>query len=242
MINPINTGLQSETLSIPIITIDGPSGAGKGTITLRIAKHLGWHTLDSGAIYRVLAIACTHHAIPLADAAAVANLAPQINIQFEALPDLSDTRVILDGQDITLELRTETSGQAASQIAALPAVRQALLAKQRAFRQAPGLVADGRDMGTVVFPEAPIKIFLTASAEARAQRRYKQLKEKGVAVRLADLINEITERDKRDSTRTTAPLTAAPDAWYLDTTEMTIDEVVTCILNKVSEYTNRTTL
>jgi cytidylate kinase len=243
VINPIiNTGVQRQALPIPVITIDGPSGAGKGTITLRIAKHLGWHTLDSGALYRVLAMACIHHAIPLTDATAVASLAPQINIQFEALPDLSNTRVILDGQDVTLALRTETSGQAASQIAALPAVRQALLVKQRAFRQAPGLVADGRDMGTVVFPDAPIKIFLTATAEARAQRRYKQLKEKGVDVRLTDLTNEITERDKRDRTRTTAPLIAAPDAWYLDTTAMTIDAVVAYILNKVSKHTNRTTL
>jgi cytidylate kinase len=242
VINPINTGLQNKTLPIPVITIDGPSGAGKGTITLRVAKHLGWHTLDSGALYRVLAYASIQHAIPLAAETAIANLATQLDIHFEALPDLSDIRIILDGPDVTAAIRTETCGQAASQIAALPAVRLALLTTQRAFRQAPGLVADGRDMGTVVFPDATLKIFLTASTEERAQRRHKQLKEKGIDVRLTDLINEITERDKRDSTRTTAPLTAAPDAWHLDTTGMTIDKVVTCILNKVSKYTTGTIL
>ena len=225
----------------PVVTIDGPSGVGKGTVTLRIAKHLGWHTLDSGALYRVLAFASLQHAIASADERALTHLASQLNVQFEPLLDLSETRVMLDGQDVTPSLRTEACGQTASKIAAWPAIRQVLLAKQQAFRQPPGLVADGRDMGTVIFPDAPIKIFLTATLEERAQRRYKQLKEKGIDVKLATLIGEITERDTRDRTRTLAPLTPAADALIIETTGLSIEKVVECILNQVSEYTTRAT-
>lgn len=234
------TETESQTLP-PVLTIDGPSGAGKGTVSLRLANHLGWHALDSGALYRVLAVASQRQAIPITDETALATLAIQLNVYFEILPDLSDTRIYLDTQDVTSELRTETCGTAASQMAALPAVRQALLAKQRAFRQPPGLVADGRDMGTVVFPDAPFKFFLTAASQERTHRRYKQLIQKGIDVRLADLLNEINERDKRDSTRPTAPLIPATDASIIDTTGISIEDVVTCILNKVSKHTAKAT-
>jgi len=220
--------------NIPVITIDGPSGAGKGTVSLRVAKHLGWHTLDSGAMYRVLALAAYQHDISLKNETALANLATDLKVHFEPLPDLSGTQVILKGQDVSREIRSENCGAAASQIAALPAIRQALLVRQRAFRQTPGLVADGRDMGTVVFPDASHKVFLTASCEERADRRYKQLKEKGIDAKLADIVTEITQRDKRDRTRTIAPLTAAKDAQVIDTTGISIEKVVASILDRKS--------
>jgi len=218
--------------NIPVITIDGPSGVGKGTVSLRVAKHLGWHTLDSGAMYRVLALAAYQHDIALKNETALANLATDLKVHFEPLS--SGTQVILAGQDVSREIRTESCGAAASQIATLPAIRQALLIRQRAFRQTPGLVADGRDMGTVVFPEASHKVFLTASCEERANRRYKQLKEKGIDAKLADIVIEITQRDKRDRTRTIAPLTAAQDAQVIDTTGISIEKVVASILDRKS--------
>ena len=221
--------------NIPVITIDGPSGAGKGTVSLRLAKQLGWHVLDSGALYRVLALAAYHQSVSLTDEAALATLATGLKVVFEGLPDLSGMQVILAGQDVSRELRTENCGTAASKIAILPTVRQALLDRQRAFRQAPGLVADGRDMGTVVFPEASIKVFLTATAEERAQRRYKQLKEKGISAKLADLMIEIAERDQRDAARAVAPLVAAADALVIDTSGVPIEEVVACILKRISQ-------
>jgi len=208
----------------PVITVDGPSGAGKGTLCMLLADKLGFHLLDSGAIYRVLALAAIHHGVDTESEDALVPLATHLDVQFIAEGDL--VKVILEGEDVSGELRKEETGMAASKVAALPRVREALLRRQRAFSAAPGLVADGRDMGTVVFPEAQAKIFLDASAEERANRRLKQLQEKGLDVRFADLLSEIQERDDRDRNRPVAPLRPAEDALVLDSTSMTIDEVV----------------
>ncbi len=209
--------------AVPVIAVDGPSGTGKGTLSLRIAQSLGWHFLDSGALYRVLAHYATLSGVPLDDEAAVARLARALPVAFAAGD--GEPRVLLDGRDVTAAIRTEEGGAAASVVAALPAVRAALLDRQRAFRAAPGLVADGRDMGTVVFPDAAFKLFLTASPEARAERRYKQLKGKGIDVNLAALLEDIRRRDQRDEQREVAPLQPAPDAEILDTTTLGIPEV-----------------
>lgn len=187
----------------PVMTIDGPSGAGKGTLCQRLAEKLGWHLLDSGAIYRVLSLAALHHDVELDSEASLVPLAANLDVQFQVEGDL--VKVILEGEDVSRTIRTEEVGNAASKIAAFPRVREALLRRQRAFRQAPGLIADGRDMGTVVFPEAEVKIFLDASAEERAQRRYKQLQDKGFDVNFERLLTEIRERDDRDRNRATAP-------------------------------------
>jgi cytidylate kinase len=217
----------------PVITIDGPSGAGKGTISCRLAKHLGWHTLDSGALYRVLAIAAKRHQVSLENEDALATIARNLQVHFEPLPDLTATSVFLEGDNVSPELRSESCGTAASQIATKFAVRQALLCVQRAFQKPPGLVADGRDMGTVIFPDAIHKIFLTASVEERAYRRYKQLIDIGIDAKLPNLIIEITERDKRDSTRTIAPLIAATDALVIDTTGVSIEKVMALMLSAI---------
>ena len=208
---------------IPVLTIDGPSGSGKGTIAQMIARDLGWHYLDSGAIYRVLAQAALKHQLDWSDEAALSTLAETLDLTFAFEGD--ELKVILEGEDVSLLIRSETAGNAASKVAAIPAVRDALLQRQRDFRKMPGLVTDGRDMGTVVFPDAPYKVFLTASAEERAQRRYKQLKQKGIESTLSDLIAEISERDRRDSERAVAPLRPAPDAHILDSTELGITAV-----------------
>ncbi|OQW94459.1 MAG: cytidylate kinase [Beggiatoa sp. IS2] len=221
------------TNAIPVITIDGPGGVGKGTLMLRLAQYLGWHTLDSGALYRVLAFATQRHGISITDEISLAKLAYDLAVEFVATPDLSDTQIFLEKQNVSTELRTETCAAQASQLAVFPSIRQALLMRQRAFRQPPGLVADGRDMGTVVFPEASCKIFLTASVEERAQRRYKQLKGKEMNVNISALIEDIRKRDERDLTRSVAPLIAATDAWIIDTTTLSIEEVIARVLQQV---------
>ncbi|MDG6099795.1 (d)CMP kinase [Alteromonas sp. ZYF713] len=208
---------------IPVVTVDGPSGAGKGTLSALIAEKLGWHLLDSGAIYRVLAVAAMHHDLPVDDESAVVPLASGLDVSFEI--DNEQRRVVLEGEDVTDDIRTEEVGAVASQIASLARVREALLRRQRAFQQDPGLVADGRDMGTVVFPDANVKLFLTASAEARAERRYNQLKDKGLDVNIARLLTDIKARDDRDANRSIAPLVPAEDAVVIDSTDLDINQV-----------------
>jgi cytidylate kinase len=212
----------------PVLAIDGPGGSGKGTVCRAVADRLGWHLLDSGALYRVVAIAADRQGIALDDHEALAALAAGLDVSFEPASD--DTRVLLGGEDVTRELRAETTGNRASIVAAVPAVRGALVDRQRAFRRAPGLVADGRDMGSVIFPDAQAKVFLTASARERARRRHKQLLEKGIDANLERLYTEIAERDRRDSERAVAPLRPAEDACYLDTTGMSIPEVVEAVV------------
>jgi len=210
--------------AIPVIAIDGPSASGKGTVAALAAQALGFHYLDSGAIYRVTAYAAQVAGISLEDESALSALAQDLDLRFDGV------EVYLQGQPVGNAIRTEEAGRAASRIAALPALRQALLARQRAFRQAPGLVTDGRDMGSTVFPDATVKIFLTATAEERAQRRYKQLIEKGFAANLADLLQDLQERDARDAARSAAPLQQMADANLLDTTHLTIDQAVEQVL------------
>lgn len=216
--------------TVPVLTIDGPSGSGKGTISRHVAHALGWHYLDSGAIYRAVGLAAAWEQIDLSDAVAVAACAARADIRFETGDGSGEPRVVVNGKDATHQLRMETAGAAASAIAALPPVRAALLDLQRGFRRPPGLVADGRDMGTVIFPDAEIKVFLTASADERAQRRYKQLKDKGVSVTLDGLLGEILARDARDANRAVAPLRPAEDAVHIDTTGLGIDAVVARVL------------
>ncbi|WP_205746318.1 (d)CMP kinase [Dyella amyloliquefaciens] len=220
----------SPSTTVPVLTIDGPSGSGKGTISRRVAETLGWRLLDSGALYRAVGYAAGAEGLDLSDVDAMTRCAQTTKIRFHAAADGSDTRVLVNGHDATDELRTETAGAAASAIASIPSVRQALVDMQLAFRKNPGLVADGRDMGTVIFPDAPFKVFLTASAAERAKRRYKQLKEKGLSVTLATLQREIEARDARDASRTVAPLKPAVDAVFIDTTGMGIEDVVAKVL------------
>lgn len=210
--------------NVPVITVDGPSGAGKGTLCMLLAKKLGWHLLDSGAIYRVLALAAIRHKIALDCEDELAALAARLDVEFKSEADL--VSVILEGSDISNQLRKEETGMAASQIASLAKVREALLHRQRAFAVNPGLVADGRDMGTVVFTEAKVKIFLDASAHERAQRRMNQLQRKGLNVNFARLLDEIEQRDDRDRNRTVAPLRPAADALVLDSTSLNIEQVL----------------
>jgi len=216
----------------PVVTIDGPSGSGKGTVSQIVAQRLGWRFLDSGALYRLLALAAERHAVDAGQEDALATLAAHLDVEFASG---AAARVLLEGEDVTQAMRSEACGNAASRLAALPAVRVALLGRQRAFRRPPGLVADGRDMGTVVFPGAGLKIFLTASAEERAKRRYKQLKEKGMDVNLPRILDEIASRDERDSGRAVAPMRPAQDAVVLDTTTLSIHEVVERVLDLCRE-------
>ena len=214
--------------AVPVLTIDGPSGSGKGTISRLVAQRLGWHYLDSGALYRAVGVAAGWADLDLDDAGALVRCTFDTQIGFRE--DDGDLRVLVNGHDATDELRTETAGAAASAIAAIPEVRAALKDRQRAYRRPPGLVADGRDMGTVIFPDAAHQVFLTASAEERAERRYKQLKDKGVSVTMDGLLREILARDARDASRTVAPLRPAEDAVHIDTTGLGIDAVVERVL------------
>ena len=214
---------------VPIITIDGPSGSGKGTIARRVAERLGWHLLDSGALYRLVAYAGQQKGLDFQDEAGFAAVARNLDVRFGTDPQ-GHEQIWLEGKEVSGEIRTERAGEGASRVAAMPAVREALVDRQHAFARPPGLVADGRDMGTVIFPSAGLKIFLTANAEERARRRYKQLKDKGLSANLAALSQEIAERDRRDANRPIAPLKPADDAIIVDSTSMTIDAVVARVL------------
>ena len=220
------TSISSATSSsVPVITIDGPTASGKGTVAHRVAKALGWAVLDSGALYRLTALAALNRGLSAEDEPGVARVAETLGVRFEG------PHVYLEGVDVGHEIRREEVGNFASRVAAFPGVRQALLERQRAFQVAPGLVADGRDMGTVVFPDAPLKVFLVADVVARAQRRCKQLIEKGISANLDDLLRDMRERDARDMGRTTAPLAPAADAHVLDSSDLTIAETVQAILD-----------
>jgi cytidylate kinase len=226
---------KAVTQKIPVITIDGASGTGKGVVMQWVAKELGWNLLDSGALYRVLALAAQKHHISLDDETALEHQALHLDVQFIDSEAGESPEILLEDQDVTETIRTESIGNAASKIGALPAVRTALLDRQRSFRIEPGLVTDGRDMGTIVFPDANLKIFLTASPEERAFRRHKQLKERGIHVNLSDLVNELSERDKRDRERVVAPLKPAEDAICIDTDKLTIEEVVARIMQEAKK-------
>jgi cytidylate kinase len=217
------------TLKVPVVTIDGPGGSGKGTVSQLLAARLGWHYLDSGVLYRVLGLMAQRRGVGLDDEPALCRLAETLKIAFVPQADGKPAQVTVDGEDVSAELRTETTGELASRIAILLAVRAALLQKQRDFRQIPGLISDGRDMGTTVFPDALLKVFLTASPEVRAERRYKQLKEKGFNANLDSILGEIRHRDARDTGRSVSPLKPADDAWILDCSALSINEVVEAV-------------
>ncbi|MGB0204890.1 MAG: (d)CMP kinase [Neptuniibacter sp.] len=216
---------------VPVITVDGPSGSGKGTICQLLARELGWQLLDSGALYRLVGLAARHHGVELDDQEALVVLAAHLDVQFVARED-DTVQIILEGEEVTDAIRTEVVGKDASIVAALPEVRDALLGRQRAFAELPGLIADGRDMGTVVFPEASLKVYLDASAEERAVRRYNQLINKGLDASLQAILEDIQARDDRDMNRSVAPLKPAADAVILDTTKMSIDEVLAAVMDE----------
>ncbi|MGK0249214.1 MAG: cytidylate kinase [Oleispira sp.] len=217
--------LPETLLTGPVITVDGPSGAGKGTLCQMLAAKLNWALLDSGALYRVTALAAKQHAVAMDNEAGLEAIAAHLDVQFKVSAEQAGVRVILEGENVTSDLRTEETGAIASQVAAVNVVRDALLERQRAFQQQPGLIADGRDMGTVVFPNAELKVYLTASAKERGERRYKQLLESGNNASLARIIEDIKARDDRDMNRTVAPLKPAEDAIIIDSTSMSIDAV-----------------
>ena len=219
-------------MHIPVITVDGPSGSGKGTISQSLAETLGWHHLDSGALYRLLAYAALQESIALDDAPALAALANRLQQRYR-LPTPRHPEILLDGEDVGEALRSEDCGNAASTVAALPEVRQALLQWQRHYRQSPGLVADGRDMGTVIFPDADLKLYLVARPEVRALRRYNQLKDKGINVDLAELVAAVETRDRRDSARQASPLKPAEDALVVDNSDLDESETLRLVLDAV---------
>ncbi|MDR8523764.1 MULTISPECIES: (d)CMP kinase [Shewanella] len=219
----------------PVVTVDGPSGAGKGTISQLLAERLGFKLLDSGAIYRVLALAAIHHNVELDNEESLTLLAAHLDVQFITSSEGKGIKVVLEGEDVSLTIRSQECSNAASKVAAFPRVREALLRRQRAFAEAPGLIADGRDMGTVVFPNTPVKLYLTASAEERAQRRYNQLQDKGFDVNIDQLLSEIKERDDRDMNRSVAPLVPAEDALVIDTTNINIEDVLAMALTHIQQ-------
>ena len=221
--------------AVPVIAVDGPGGAGKGTVCRRLARQLGWHYLDSGMLYRLLAMATINHHIEVDNESAIKVMASALDVSFERRGEGDDYRAVLEGEDVSDGLRSEEIGMIASQVASLPSVRAALLARQRAFAELPGLVADGRDMGTVVFPEAAVKIFLTATVEERAKRRHKQLLEQGQNDSLARLVEAIAARDKADMTRPVAPLVPASDSLQIDSTPLSVDQVCELILERARE-------
>ena len=226
--------MTQDTVSVPVLTIDGPSGSGKGTVARQVAERIRWHLLDSGALYRLVAFAAQRRGESLEDEGANSAIAQHLDVRFGA-DAAGEEQIWLEGAEVSRDIRTERAGDGASKVAALPAVRAALVDRQRAFARPPGLVADGRDMGTVIFPDAGLKIFLTASAEERARRRYKQLKDKGVGANLAALSLEIAERDRRDASRPIAPLRPADDALIIDSTSMSIDAVVARVLELAAQ-------
>lgn len=224
--------MSTQDKQVAVIAVDGPSGSGKGTICQLLARELGWHLLDSGALYRLTALAARHHGVELDDVEALEVLAAHLDVQFKTSANGKGVQIVLEGEEVTHAIRNERVGEDASVIAALGPVRDALLNRQRDFASMPGLVADGRDMGTVVFPSAELKIYLDASAEERAQRRHKQLISKEPGASLDDILNDIKARDARDMNRAVAPLKPAPDAVRLDTTTMSIDEVLQAVLDE----------
>lgn len=226
----------STVETVPVITVDGPSGVGKGTITQMVAEKLGWCFFDSGVIYRLLALTAYQHQADLEDPTLLAQLAQNLDVQFSAGHLGESPRISLEGQDVTDKVREEEISQIASKVAAYPAVRAALFEKQRSFKTLPGLVTDGRDMGTTIFPEAVLKVFLTASTKERARRRYKQLKEKGMSVNLEHLQQEMVARDERDSQRAASPLVPAPGAIVIDTTSLTLMQVFERVMQEVRKH------